>query len=58
MKMKLKFTAPLDWPHEGGVLHFDDKQEVETKDELLIRIAIQEGWAVEVKAAPARDLTE
>ena len=56
--MKLRFTAPLDWPHEGGVLHFDDKQEINTKDELLIKICLQEGWAVEVKAAPARDLTE
>ena len=56
--MKLKFTAPLDWPHEGSVLHFDDKQEVNTKDELLIRICLQEGWAVEVKAAHPKDLTE
>ena len=58
MKMKLRFTAPLDWPHEGGVLHFDDKQEVDTKDELLIRICLQEGWAVEVKAPSRKDLTE
>lgn len=52
--MKLKFTAPLDWPHEGGILHFDEAQEVETDNDLLIKICLQEGWAVEVPDAPKR----
>lgn len=44
--MKLKFTAPLDWPHEGGLLHFDKDQEIDTDDPLLIDVCTKEGWAI------------
>lgn len=46
MKTKLKFTAPLDWPHEGGLLHFDKDQIIETENELLITVCLEQGWAI------------
>ena len=46
MKTKLKFTAALYWPHEGGLLYFEKDQVIETENELLITVCLEQGWAI------------
>jgi hypothetical protein len=44
--MKLQIIKPFDWAHRGVEIVAYAAGEIETTDEDLIRVAIDQGWAV------------
>lgn len=51
--MELKVMKPFDWAHKGvRVESFEKGQVINTEDEDLIRVSIDEKWCSRVKGAP------
>jgi len=49
--MKLQIIKPFDWAHRGVEIVSYDLGEIDTTDEDLIRVAIDQGWAVRETSA-------
>jgi hypothetical protein len=49
--MKLQIIKPFDWAHRGVEIVAYTPGEIDTTDEDLIRVAIDQGWAVRETSA-------
>jgi hypothetical protein len=47
----------FDFPHDGGVMHFEQGEKVEITLERLIEMGLRAGWIAEVAPAQGEEST-